>query len=152
MLLLMALQLLLVTKTFCPKMRHCRTALLLLKTSLHLILIHLSIPPPLFSGLCPMSEHIPLCPVHPPFHKYIEILSRMTYWERRTEQIMATDRYRAVRGTGLSDMSSLIYSKEAGLGLVFQVSGSSWKHHIVMIATVISRQSSVLLNAQIINQ
>lgn len=38
---------------------------------------------------------------------------------------MATDRCRAVRGTGLSDMSSLICSKEAGLGLVFQVSGSS---------------------------
>ena len=119
---------------FCLKMRHCRTALLLLKASLDLILVFLSILPHLFSGLCLMSEHLPLCPVHP-LHNHIRILSG---WLAGKEE--------------WNKLWQLTCSEKAGLGLVFQVSGSSWKHHIMMCAIVISRPSSVLVNARIISQ
>ena len=49
--------------------------LLLLKTSLYLLLVLLSIPPQIFCIFCLMSKQLLLCPVVPPLHNLISVLS-----------------------------------------------------------------------------
>ena len=68
------------SRKFCPRMRHYRTALFSSRgraasTSLDLILVFPSIPPHLFCLLCLISKHFLLCPVVPPLHDLILVLN-----------------------------------------------------------------------------